>query len=95
VGVVRKALDNFVVLSKLMINPEKSHVFMSSVDDDLKASILDFLWFRLGSLPIRYLGVLLITTQLKHGDCMALVSGFSLRLGYRPQHLLHMLVVYN
>jgi len=74
VGVVRKALDNFVVLSKLMINPEKSHVFMSSVDDDLKASILDLLGFRLGSLLIRYLGFLLITTQLKHGDCMALVK---------------------
>jgi len=74
VGVVRRALDDFVVLSRLMNNLKKSHVFISSIDDDLKASRLDLLGFRLGSLPIRYLGVPFITTQLKHSDCMALVE---------------------
>jgi hypothetical protein len=74
VRVLKRALDDFAVLLGLVINPNKSHVFLLGVDDDLKASLLDLLGFRLGSLPIRYLGVPLITTRLKHSDCMALVE---------------------
>jgi len=73
-GFVRRVLDDFVVLLRLVINLEKIHVFISGMDDDLKASIFDLLCFRLGSSPIRYLGVPLITTRLKHSDCMALVE---------------------
>jgi len=74
VRVVRRALDDFADLSGLVINPEKSHAFLSGVDDDLKASLLGLLGFRLGSLPVRYLGVPLITTRLKHSDCLPLVE---------------------
>jgi len=74
ISVVGRVLDDFVVLLRLVINLKKSHVFISGMDDDLKASIFDLLGFKLGSLPIRYLGVPLITTRLKHSDCMALVE---------------------
>jgi len=74
-GILREAIiDDFVMLSRLVISLKKSHVFLSGVDDDLKASLLDLLGFRLGSLSIKYLGVPLITTWLKHSDCMALVE---------------------
>lgn len=36
--------------------------------------ILQVLGFNEGSLPVRYLGVPLLSTKLKHGDCKAMIE---------------------
>jgi hypothetical protein len=95
VGVFKKALDYFAVLLGLVINSNKSHVFLLGVDDDLKASLLDLLGFRLGSLSVRYLGVPLITTRMKHSDCMALVERILSKIRFWTRHLLYTLAICN
>jgi len=58
-GILREAvMDDFVMLSRLVINLKESHVFLSGMDDDLKTSLLDLLGFRLGSLSVKYFGSL-------------------------------------
>jgi hypothetical protein len=74
VRIVRKAMDDFTVLSGLVINLEKSLVFLSGVDDELGTSLQDHLSFKLGSLLSRYPGVPLIFTRLTHFDCKPLVK---------------------
>jgi len=74
IAIVRKALNGFVGLFGLTTNPEKSHVFLLGVDDELEASLYAQSGFGLGSLPARYLRVPLISTRLKHSDCMSLLE---------------------
>jgi len=77
VRIVRRVFDDFTGLLGLVINPKKSHVFLLEVDDELEISLDTLLGFRRGSLPIRYLDVLLISTKRTHTDCMALVEWIS------------------
>ena len=44
------------------------------VNDSVKDQILGILSFNAGSLPIRYLGVPLISSRLKKSDCKILVE---------------------
>ena len=74
IRIARNALDDFPGLSGLVINLEKSLVFLLEVDDELETSLQDLLGFRLDSLPIRYPGVLLISTRLTHSNCKLLVE---------------------
>lgn len=66
IKIMRRVLDDFAGLSRLLTNPEKSHVFLSEADDELETSLHTLLGFRRGSLPIRYIGVQLISTRLTH-----------------------------
>jgi hypothetical protein len=43
---MRRALDDFAGLSGLVTNPEKSHIFLSEVDDELETSLHTILGFR-------------------------------------------------
>jgi hypothetical protein len=58
-------------MSGLVINQEKSLIFLSEVDDELKTSLQDLLGFR---LPVKYLVVPLISTRLIYFDCKPLVE---------------------
>ena len=66
IRIMKKVFDNFIWFSSLITNPYKSHVFFSEVDDEFKIILHYILGFRLDSLLIRYLGVLLIFTRLTH-----------------------------
>jgi len=48
---------------------KKRHVILLGVDDEMQT----LLGFRLVSLLVRYLGIPLITTHLKHKECLLLV----------------------
>jgi len=74
VMIVRRDLNDFAGLSWLITNLEKSHVFLSGVDDEYETFSQIFLGFRRGSLPIRYLGIPLISIKLTHTDYMPLVE---------------------
>lgn len=63
----------FENLSGLAPNCSKSVCFFSNVHDNVIASILEATGFQQGHLPIKYLGVPLITGRLKSRDCSPLV----------------------
>ena len=57
-------LDEFGRSSGLWPNKDKSDVFFGNVPPDVKLLIQSTLDFNVGSLPVRYLGVPLISTRL-------------------------------
>ncbi|XP_058217387.1 uncharacterized protein LOC131328462 [Rhododendron vialii] len=74
---IRNALAEFEDLSGLSPSPGKSSVFFSGVSVRVKETILQELGFQEGSLPVRYLGVPLLSTKLKAIDCQRLVDSIT------------------
>ncbi|GJR25993.1 hypothetical protein Tco_1102225 [Tanacetum coccineum] len=71
-----KALDEFNMLSGLVLKilGKKSTVFFGNLNNLTKQEIIDVMPFKVGSLPVTYLGVPLITKQNRIGDCKCLVD---------------------
>ncbi|KAJ9536525.1 LOW QUALITY PROTEIN: hypothetical protein OSB04_un000277 [Centaurea solstitialis] len=80
VEVLKKALDLFAKCSGLSPNLDKSDVFFGNVPDDEKHAILQCLPFRLGSFPIRYLGIPLSPVALKPADYSGIIARVKERL---------------
>jgi hypothetical protein len=59
---------------------QKSHVILLSVDDEMQTSLQTLLGFRLGFHLVRYLGIPLIITHLKHNDYLLLVQDQAINL---------------
>nr|GEU37381.1 hypothetical protein [Tanacetum cinerariifolium] len=59
--VVKKALNEFSNVSGLLPNLNNSTIFFGSVNEGLKRELLHILPFKLGSLPMKYMGVLVAT----------------------------------
>ncbi|GKB10680.1 RNA-directed DNA polymerase, eukaryota, reverse transcriptase zinc-binding domain protein [Tanacetum coccineum] len=72
--VIKKAMEVFSSVSGLNPNIGKSTVFFGNVQDRVKQEILSILPFKVGSLPMSYLGVPLITKQLSFTDCKCLID---------------------
>jgi hypothetical protein len=70
-------LSDFEELSGLKVNPAKSSFFCSGVSNDTKQELLDTLHMVEGKLPVRYLGVPLITRRLSAADCEGLIDKFT------------------
>ncbi|PWA81906.1 RNA-directed DNA polymerase, eukaryota, Reverse transcriptase zinc-binding domain protein [Artemisia annua] len=64
VKVVKESLEEFSKMSGLFPNMAKSIVFFGNVKEDVVRSILQILPFKIGKLPMKYLGVPLITKKL-------------------------------
>nr|GEV95499.1 reverse transcriptase domain-containing protein [Tanacetum cinerariifolium] len=64
VAIIKSALEDFSRFSGLNPSMEKSLVYFGNVSASNKASILCLLLFSVGSLPIKYLGVPLISSRL-------------------------------
>ncbi|XP_059627135.1 uncharacterized protein LOC132269932 [Cornus florida] len=79
---LKQAIDTFSSLSGLQINKNKSHVFLSGVNDSLEAAILALLGFEKGALPVRYIGVPFVSTMLRSTDCRSLIDRITLRIGH-------------
>lgn len=71
---VNDVLADFLKFSGLRPNLQKSSVYFSGVSDLDKAALFDVLAIPAGVLPVRYLGVPLITTRLHALDCQALID---------------------
>jgi len=80
VGILKSCMDKFSLLSGLTINHAKSSLYLSGVDEDLKHSICNQFGIQPGTLPIRYLGVPLISTRLTHADCVPLIERITSRI---------------
>lgn len=69
-----QALEDFKNVSGLVPSIPKSTTFFCNVPNALKATILQSMPFAEGSLPVRYLGVPLISSRLLYRDCKVLVE---------------------
>jgi mannosylglycoprotein endo-beta-mannosidase len=78
--VLKSSLDRFSKLSGLTINLAKSSLYLSGVDGSLCNNIMDSIGIHEASLPVRYLGVPLISTRLTHTDCLPLVERITSRI---------------
>jgi hypothetical protein len=74
VNVIMQALEDFKNVSGLVPSIPKSTAFFCNVPSVLKAMILQSMPFAEGSLPVRYLGVPLISSRLLYRDCKVLVE---------------------
>lgn len=74
VGHIHSSLFEFESLSGLKPSPHKSHIFFSGVDATTRRDILDVLGFSEGHLPVKYLGVPLLSTKLTHLNCKPMVD---------------------
>ena len=68
-SLIKDTLNQFYDFSGLSANNSKSCLFLAGVDEEEGDSIKQILQFSMGSLPLRYLGVPLITTRLRKSDC--------------------------
>nr|GEU39991.1 reverse transcriptase domain, reverse transcriptase zinc-binding domain protein [Tanacetum cinerariifolium] len=64
------ALEEFKNVSGLVSSIPKSTAFFCNVSNALKANILSSMLFVEGTLPVRYLGVPLISSKLLYRDCL-------------------------
>lgn len=71
---IQSSLSKFESLTRLKPSPHKSHIFFSGVDATTRRGILDVLGFSEGHLPVKYLGVPLLSNKLTHLDCKPMVD---------------------
>ncbi|XP_020261656.1 uncharacterized protein LOC109837719 [Asparagus officinalis] len=71
---LQQCVKEFSAISGLVANPEKSSVFYGGLEVSVKSSIANHLGFTEGILPIKYLGVPLISRRLSFLDCEPLFS---------------------
>nr|KAJ0184832.1 hypothetical protein LSAT_V11C900454780 [Lactuca sativa] len=74
IKVIKKAMDEFANSAGLIPNLSKSHIFFGNVKVQFKRKILRILPFIEGKLPMKYLGIPLISTKLFIRDCKGLVD---------------------
>ncbi|XP_071699771.1 uncharacterized protein [Rutidosis leptorrhynchoides] len=74
VKVIFDALEEFKNCSGLTPSIPKSTGYFASVPHHLKSQILNMMPFEEGKLPVRYLGVPLVSSRLLNRDCKLLVE---------------------
>ena len=80
VQVIMEELNRFENFSGLQVNKQKSDIFIVGVNDDVKNDLVNTTGFSLGSFPMKYLGVPLISTRLSHCDCQPLLDKIMARI---------------
>ncbi|KAK9078070.1 hypothetical protein SSX86_002127 [Deinandra increscens subsp. villosa] len=74
VKVIKTALKEFNESSGLLPNMNKSTMYFGNVPPGVKAQIMELLPFKVGSLPVRYLGLPLLAKRLYSKDCASLID---------------------
>ncbi|KAL0439728.1 UNVERIFIED_CONTAM: hypothetical protein Slati_2455800 [Sesamum latifolium] len=77
---IKDTLAEFATMSGLHVNPNKSQIILSKAVQTGRQAILDLLGFQEGSLPIKYLGVPLVSSRLTIADCQPLIEKIDNRL---------------
>ncbi|KAJ0907507.1 putative RNA-directed DNA polymerase [Helianthus annuus] len=80
VKVIMEAINLFKDMSGLVPSMGKSTIFFGNVPDHVKHSIRSIMSFDDGVLPVRYLGVPLISSRLQYKDCKKLVENMEVRI---------------
>ncbi|XP_039066509.1 uncharacterized protein LOC120212171 [Hibiscus syriacus] len=77
---VTSVLNHFYVLSGLNLNVNKTEFYTAGIPDRTLDSIKSVTSFKQGFLPVRYLGVPLVTRKLTEKDCLPLYDNIIRRL---------------
>ncbi|KAL2243629.1 UNVERIFIED_CONTAM: hypothetical protein Sindi_0480900 [Sesamum indicum] len=80
IGVFKTGLDRFAVWSGLRLNMQKSHLIISRSAQGLRDEMLTALGFQEGVLPMRYLGLPLLSSRLTIADCRPLLMKIDKRI---------------
>ncbi|GJZ26652.1 RNA-directed DNA polymerase, eukaryota, reverse transcriptase zinc-binding domain protein [Tanacetum coccineum] len=80
VTVLRNALSNFSKVSGLHPNLNKCTMFCGSLDEETRNEISSIFPFKEGKLPVRYLGVPLVTKKIGITDCKQLIDKVNQKL---------------
>jgi hypothetical protein len=78
--VLKSSLDKFSTLSGLTINLAKSSLYLSGLEGSLRSTIVSQLGIQEKTLPVRYLGVPLLSSRLTHTDCLPLLQRITARI---------------
>ncbi|GLT48369.1 hypothetical protein SLA2020_220000 [Shorea laevis] len=73
--------EEFSRVSGLEVNRMKSQVFFSGVREEQKVALIQKLGFVEGQLPVRYLGLPLISKKLSPGACQPIIDKIHQRIG--------------
>ncbi|CAL1383693.1 unnamed protein product [Linum trigynum] len=71
---IKDLLNEFYQFSGLKCNPEKCEVYFGGESVQYKAASLAVSGFKEGSLPVRYLGLPLLSGKLRDSDCGVLLE---------------------
>jgi hypothetical protein len=74
INVIKAALMEFEDLSGLKANSSKSSFYCPGISKRVKHILLSSLQMKEGKLPVRYLGVPLISSRLSSADCGGLLE---------------------
>ena len=77
---LHSSLQEFSLLSGLTPNKQKSCIFLAGNNQTYNSSVLQVFQFPCGTLPLKYLGVPLITTKLSYANCHMLIDGITSRI---------------
>ncbi|CAN1261908.1 LINE-1 retrotransposable element ORF2 protein [Linum perenne] len=78
--VICDILSKFATWSGLRVNPDKCDIFSAGIPDCALASMKSLSGFRIGSLPVKYLGLPLIANKLRVRDCDLLIDKITKRI---------------
>ena len=92
---IQNILKLFYSFYGLQINYAKCELFSTGVSRDVLLEIQQHSGFKLGMLPVRYLGVPLVTRRLTNRDCALLVEKITVRIKFAQQSFSHMLVGFS
>ncbi|XP_050222570.1 uncharacterized protein LOC126672659 [Mercurialis annua] len=82
VNQIVRALSHFHDATGLELNVNKSCIYFSGVEENMKKDIIDEIGFKEGNLPVCYLGVPLISKRLTREDCCRLVDRITNRVSH-------------
>jgi hypothetical protein len=82
ISINQATLLEFENLSGPKANPSKSSLFCSGVSSRMKTILLDRLQMKEGQLPVRHLGVPLISTKLSTANYKMLIEKITITIFY-------------
>ncbi|KAL0561777.1 hypothetical protein IC582_002218 [Cucumis melo] len=80
ISFIRECLQKFGEFSGLFANPRKSSIFVAGVNNEYASHLAACMGFVRGNLPVRYLGLPLLTGRLRSIDCAPLIQRITSRI---------------
>ncbi|KAK3230038.1 hypothetical protein Dsin_001919 [Dipteronia sinensis] len=80
--VLKASLNGFFLLSGLHANHARSNIFTSGVSSTISQQLINHFGYMVGSLPISYLGIPIISSRLCLRDCSPLMDKVWARLTF-------------